>query len=111
MELVLELLTELFETGLGYSGLNTARSALSSFISIGNVPVRQIPIVRRFLKGVFDLRPALPKNNSTWDVCTVLNFLKNVSQSGTLNLKSLTLKTCVLLALVTCQRRQTLHAM
>ena len=37
-----------------------------------------------------------------------LNYLKELS--GPLTLKQLTLKTCMLLALVTCQRRQTLQA-
>ena len=39
---VLEFLQELYERGLGYSCLNTARSALSSFIVLdGNVTVTE----------------------------------------------------------------------
>ena len=34
------------------------------------------PLVRRFMKGVFILRPALPRYNVTWDVNIVLNYLK-----------------------------------
>ena len=56
---VLEFLQELYARGLGYSCLNTARSALSSFIVLdGNVTVGNHPLVQRFLKGVFQTRPA-----------------------------------------------------
>ena len=42
---VLEFLQKLYERGLGYSCLNTARSALSSFIVLdGNVTVGNHPL-------------------------------------------------------------------
>ena len=51
---VLKFLQELYERGLGYSCLNTARSALSSFIVLkGHVTVGNHPLVQQFLKGVF----------------------------------------------------------
>ena len=43
---VLEFLQELYERGLGYSCLNTAGSALSSFMVLdGNVTVGNHPLV------------------------------------------------------------------
>ena len=72
MGLILEYLTELYESGLGYSALNTARSAISSFVLIGHTPAGQIPIVQGFLKGVFNLRPIKQKTYSTWNVSTKL---------------------------------------
>ena len=66
---VIEFLTELFHTGIGYSAINTARSALSSIILLpGGRPVGEYPLICRFLKGVFELRPALPKYTEIWDV-------------------------------------------
>ena len=62
--LILEFLTQLYESGLGYSAINTARSAISSFVIVDNTPAGQIPIIQRFLKGVFNLRPTLPKTIS-----------------------------------------------
>ena len=63
---VLEFLQELYERGLGYSCPNIARSALSSFIVLdGNVTVGNHPLVQRFLKGVFQTRPAFPRYTST----------------------------------------------
>ena len=51
---VLHFLTELFEANCGYSALNTARSALSTFIILpGNVSAGNHPRITRFMKGVF----------------------------------------------------------
>ncbi len=62
---VLDFLT-LFEEGTQYSGLNTARSALSAIIMLpGNTPAGQHPLVCRFLRGVFQERPVLPRYNTT----------------------------------------------
>lgn len=53
---VLSFLTELYENGLGYSAINTARSALSSYgIKHSGVSIGSNNLVR-FLK-VFNLRP------------------------------------------------------
>ena len=76
---VVEFLTELFTSGLGYSALNTARSALSTMVSCSGVAVGKHPLIIRFLKGVFQLRPALPRNNVVWDTDTVLQYLKTLS--------------------------------
>ena len=76
---VLEFLQELYARGLGYSCLNTARSALFSFIVLdGNVTVGNHPLVQRFLKGVFQTRPAFPRYTSTWDTSIVLSYLKTL---------------------------------
>ena len=72
---VLDFLEDLFESGLSYSALNTARSALSTFISVNNVPVGSHPYVKRFMKGVFEQRPSVSRYTKTWDVSLVLNFL------------------------------------
>lgn len=105
---ILDFLTVLFHGGIGYSALNTARSALSSFLDIDNKPCGHHPLVKRFLRGVFQLRPALPRNTVTWDPQQVLTYLENMDCSG---LKNLTLKVTVLLALLTGQRAQSLHLM
>ena len=49
---VLDFLTSLFENGLGYSSINTARSALSALgLMFDNVLVGVHPLVVRFMKG------------------------------------------------------------
>ena len=107
---VLESLQELYERGLGYSCLNTAR--LSSFIVLdGNVTVGNHPLVQRFLKGAFHKRPAFPRYTSTWDTSVVLTYLQTLHPPKKISLQNLTLKPVMLCALVTGQRCQTLHLM
>ena len=109
---VLEFLQELYESGLGYSCLNTARSALSSFIVLdGNVTVGNHLLVQRFLKGVFQTRPAFPRYTSTWDNSIVLTYLKTLHPPKEISLQNPTHKLVMLCALVTGQRCQTLHLM
>lgn len=103
-------MTELYNAGLGYSCINTARSALSSFLQLEDcVSVGSHPLVRRFMKGVFNLRPSLPRYNVTWDVNIVLKFLKKLTPISSLSLLKLSLKLLMLLALLSGQRGQTLH--
>lgn len=66
------------------------------------------PLVTRFLRGTFELRPSLPRYSSIWDVGIVLTYLRSFPALNNLTLKQLTLNLTMLLALVTAQRTQTL---
>ena len=109
LENVIEFLTMLFNKGLQYSALNSARSALSTVIIVQGKPVGQHPIIIRFLKGVYNLRPTFPKTNVTWDPEILLKFMKTLSPVRLLSLKNLTLKTTALLWLLTGQRGQSIQ--
>lgn len=61
------------------------------------------------MRGVFVLRPALPRYNVTWDVNIVLKYLKSLSPLSSLSLLQLSHKLVVLLALLSGQRGHTLH--
>ena len=95
-------LADLFQSGAGYSTINAARSALSY--------MKGHPLVSRLLKGVFELRPALPKYQSIWDISVVLNLLGSW-QIPNISLKYLSLKLTMLLAFTTGQRVQTLQTL
>lgn len=107
---VVTFLTHLFNSGLGYSSLNTARCALSSIImrdsdnTIGNHP-----LVSRFIKGVYHLRPPSCRYDNIWDVSIVLRYLRGLHPLSSLSMKMLTLKLVTLVALVSAQRLQTLQ--
>ena len=105
---VLEFLNELFQEGLGYSAINTARSALSTIVYCNGFPVGSHPLVIRFVKGVFKLRPSLSKYTLIWDPHVVLKMLENWYPNSDLCLKRLTYKLAMLAALITAQRVQTL---
>ena len=106
---VLDFLTELYKKGLSYSAINTARSRLSSIIEIEGKPVGEHPHIVRFVKGVFNLRPSLPKTRSIWDPEVVLNVLRDLSPLESLTMKQLTLKCLTLLWLLSAQRGQSMQ--
>ena len=97
------------DKGLGYSAVNTARSSLSTFVIVDGVPVGQHYLVRRFMRATFNERPALPRNNVTWDVQIVLNFLRKCSPVRQIPIAMLTKKLLVLMLLLSGQRGQTVH--
>ena len=64
-----------------------------------------------FLERCFETRPSLPRCTETWDVNIVIHYLARLGLPENLTLKVLTYKVVMLLALLTGQRRQTLHAL
>ena len=108
----LNLLAELYHNGLSYSALNTARSELASVIVLqGNQSFGNHPLVSRSLKGTFTTRPALPKYKEVWDVNTILEHLKPLHPSETLSLRLSSLKIVMLMAILSGQSCQTIHAL
>ena len=66
------------------------------------------PLVTRFLKGVFELKPSLLRHAFVWDVGTVLRYMQSMTPMTDMTLAMLTKKLTTLLALVTALRWQTL---
>ena len=107
---VLDFLTELYEKGFTYSAINTARSALSSFVQLDDgSSIGKNPLISRLLKGVFQSRAPKPKYTEVWDVQIVLSYLKTLHPVELLSLKDLSFKFLMLLLLVSGQRGQTIH--
>ncbi|XP_028403388.1 uncharacterized protein LOC114526085 [Dendronephthya gigantea] len=105
----MNFLQTLYNAGLSYSAINTARSALSTIINIhGSETFGTHPLVSRYLKGVFLTRKPVPKYNTVWDVDKVLTYLKTLTPNKEIPLKELTLKLVMLLSLVTAQRGQSI---
>ena len=110
-EMGIEFLTEYFKTGVGYSSVNSARSALPSIIKpVCNVPFGKSPLVCRFLKGVY-IRPALPRYVTTWDATKVFTFIKSKPTFTNCDLKTLSHRLATLLCLTTGQRDQTIKCL
>ena len=107
---VLDFLTDLFESGLSYSALNTARSALSAIgITINGFLVGSHPVIIRYMKGVYNKRPSTPRYTELWDVAVVLRYLQTLSPVKELSLKLLTFKLVMLISLTLACRTQSLH--
>ena len=106
----IEFLTEMYKSRLGYSAINTARSALSSIIlPTSGVTFAKDPLVCPFFKGGFELKPCLPKYNHIWDINAVLSYLKTFDPTKEMALKDITTNLATLHCLLTGQRCQTIH--
>lgn len=106
----LDFMAGLFEQGLGYSAMNTVRSALSQVLQTSSgVSFGELPLVRQFMRGVYQEKPALPRYSITWDVSILLKYLKTLPHVKSLSLKLLTFKTVTMLAILSAQRVQTLQ--
>lgn len=106
---ILSFLCKLYEDGLGYSSINTAKSAISNILgNLDNFCIGQHPLVIKFMKGLTRLRPPAARYNLTWDANVVLEMYRSWSDNQFLDLKHLTLKLVGLLALTSAQRVQTL---
>ena len=108
----LAFLQSLYDKGLGYSALNSARSAVSSISilasDIHNDTIGNHPLIRKFMRGLFNLRPQLPPPSSVWNPEVVLTFLKSWSPAATLSLPQLSMKLLMLMLLATGQRGQSM---
>ena len=78
----INFLAVLYKAGLSYSAICVARSALSSYLDCSDCDVfGEHRLVKRFIKGVFELRPALPKYSATWDVDIILEYFRDLLSS------------------------------
>ena len=92
---VLDFLTLLYQQGRTYSAINTARSALSSYITLENgTCVGKHPLVSRLMKGIFQQKPPRPKYTEIWDVSFVLSYLQSLSPVDNFALEGTYTETC-----------------
>ena len=109
-----DFLAMLYEKGLSYSSINTARCALSAILDPDGASCTtfgQHPDIKRFMKSTFQCRPTLPRNSKTCNVNIVLQHIISMDDSNNLPLKDVTMKLAMLVSLTTAQRRQSLHLM
>ena len=112
LENILEFLADLFHKGFKFRTLGVYRSAMSSnHERVDGFVIGKHPMMEKFMKGVFSLRPPEPKYFVTWDVRQILNFLKTWAPTESLSLKQLTLKLVILVALITAARNSSVNKM
>ncbi|EDO43289.1 predicted protein [Nematostella vectensis] len=74
-------------------------------------------LVCKFMKVIYIIRPTLPRYKEIWDVSIVFNYLKTLHPPESLSLVDLTMivdltmTTVMLIALLSGQRCQTIHAL
>lgn len=113
VSVLLDFLTGLFNKGLSYSAINTAKSAVNMFVSTctGKAFFSSDGLVSKFMRGVFTQRPALPKYAATWDTAIVLKYLRSLFPLDSLSLLLLSQKLAMLLVLLSGQRGQAIHGL
>ena len=100
IEDVINFLSEFFSKGYQYRSLNSYRLAISAVhCKVDGYSVGQHPLVSRLLKGAFNERPLLSSYSSFWNEDVVSAHLRGLGSNGSLSLKTLTLKTVMLIAL------------
>ena len=102
---VINYLASLVDAGLGYSSFCTAKSAISSMLSVtAEQPLASHPLIQRFIKGVFNAKPPTPRYTSIWDVGLVIAYLRGLGAPSSLSFKDLTYKLVTLLTLLSASR-------
>ena len=101
----------LYHQGQGYRSICNAISALNNIIYLPEFSdISQHPLIRRFIKGIFNLRPPQPRYAEIWDVSIVFRFIDEWGYNEHLSLKQLTIKTATILLLLSRERINTLSS-
>jgi hypothetical protein len=105
LEFVIEFLTSLYHDNKQYRTINTYRSAISiGHALIDGLKIGQHPHIITHMRAIFNLRTPTPRYQESWNVDTVLNYLKSLGDNENLSIKLLTLKLTTLLALTSASR-------
>ncbi|KAJ8914096.1 hypothetical protein NQ315_014292 [Exocentrus adspersus] len=102
---ILSLIKTIFDKDGSYSTINIHRAALSLFMII---PEEDKNIFKKFYKGLYNLKPPMPKYKYTWDPAPVLDYLQTLFPLEGLSLEKLTYELVMLVALTSAHRLQTL---
>ena len=89
--------------------MDSVGSALSSLMKpFHGIFGGKYSLVSRFLRGFFNIRPALPQYVSTWNISKVVQYLKIQKALLSCDLKAVLHRLAILLILTTRQRDQTI---
>jgi len=106
---VLEFLLLMYKRGCKYSGICAARSALAAVVNIpGYSSLSDHPMITRFIKGIHNRYPPLPRYVKIWDINQVLEHYNKLPENSLLSLKELTHKLVLLLMILGARRKQSL---
>ena len=109
---VLNYLNSKFEEGLEVSSIGVIRAAIASTINpIDGYNVGSHPLMIDFFKGLWNRRPKKPKMVSNWNAQQVLNKFIDWGQNKDLDLKHLSWKLAMLMALASAGRCQELSSL
>ena len=110
---VLDFLSEQFnDRNLAYRTVGVYKACISQMHDpVDGLHLGSLPLVSRFMKGIFQLRPATPRICTTWQVGPVLRSLSSLEPVEQLSLKVLSVKLTTLLALTSAARAHEIVAL
>ena len=109
---VLLFFSSLFQLGYSYGQLCSTRSAVSLLLTHGQNDQTwgKLPVVKRYMKGLFERRAVFPKVYTTWDVGVVFAYIRTLPHPAVQDLRTLSHVLALLLGLLSGgQRCQTIH--
>ncbi|XP_056316727.1 LOW QUALITY PROTEIN: uncharacterized protein LOC130231264 [Danio aesculapii] len=111
---ILCFLQSLLDNGRAFSTIKVYLAAISAcHVGFEGVSVGRHPLICRFMKGVKRVRPAVKRLVPSWDLSLVLDALTRApfEPLEDIPIKLISLKTALLLALVSAKRVGELHAL
>ena len=108
---MLDVLHGMYKRVCRYSGICSARSALSSAVTMpGYESMSNHSFISQYTKGVYNKHSPLPKYVNIWDMNKLLIYYDNMGPNGELTFKQLCRKIAVLFMLLGARRKQALLA-
>ena len=114
MDVILTFLQDLLDRNKSFSTVKVYLAAVSAcHVGFGDKTAGQHPLIRQFMKGARRLRPVSKPLAPSWDLPMVLDVLSQppFEPLQQLDLKVLSLKTALLVALSTAKRVSDIHAL
>lgn len=110
---IVNFLQAVSSEGLGASAVATHRAALTTFLSGRGLKALQEaePFLSKFIKGTMKIKPTNPKSAEIWDVEQALEWIREQWPLDNLELKTLTLRTLLLVALCSPKRANELASL
>lgn len=98
---IINFIQSVSSAGLGVSAVSTHRAALTTFLSGRGAAALEAaePFLTKLIKGIMRIKPSNPKSSEIWDVEIALQWIRNQWPLETLDLKILTWRTLLLVAL------------
>ena len=94
-----------YELGKAYNTINGYRSAISArHPNVDGMPAGRHPDIVRVMGGIFNKRPPVPRYVDTWEVDKVLETIKALGANDSMDMKCLTSKLAMLMALSSASR-------
>ena len=101
----------LFKKGSSHSTICSARAALAHILTLpGYNSISEHPLIQKYVRGIYNKKPTLPRYVEIWDINEVLTYYYNMPGNENLTFFQISRKLVMLLSILGMQRKQTLQS-